>query len=54
VKGLLLTNYYLVYRSIFAYVGLALLISGVLLFFAGPMVSGVAAMLIILLTRGAS
>jgi len=49
VKGLLLTNYYLVYRSIFAYVGLALLISGVLLFFSGPMVSGVAAMLIILL-----
>ena len=49
MKGLLLTNYYLVYRSIFAYVGLALLIAGVLLFFAGPMVSGVAAMLIILL-----
>ncbi|WP_010529327.1 ABC-2 transporter permease [Lentibacillus jeotgali] len=49
MKGLLLTNYYLVYRSILAYIGLAILVSGVILYFAGAMVSGIAALLIILL-----
>lgn len=49
MRGLLLTNYYLVYRSILAYTGLAILISGILLYFGGASMRGVGALLIILL-----
>lgn len=49
MRGLLLTNYYLVYRSIIAYTGLAILISGIILYFGGTLMQGIAALLIILL-----
>ncbi|ATP40320.1 hypothetical protein CSE16_09825 [Solibacillus sp. R5-41] len=49
MTGLLLTNYYLVYRSIFAYTGLTILVSGILLYFGDSSIHGMAAMLIILL-----
>ena len=49
MRGLLLTNYYLIYRSIYAYAGLAILVSGIILYFGGASVSSIAALLIILL-----
>ncbi|MGG3840830.1 ABC-2 transporter permease [Paenibacillus thiaminolyticus] len=49
MRGLLLTNYYLVYRSIFAYTGLAISVSGIILYFGGASMRGIAALLIILL-----
>ncbi|MEK4670090.1 ABC-2 transporter permease [Niallia sp. FSL R7-0271] len=47
--GLLLTNYYLVYRSFFAYTGLAILVSGLILYFGDTSMYRITAMLIILL-----
>lgn len=49
MTGLMLTNYYLVYRSIFAYTGLAILLSGIILYFGDSSIHGMAAMFIILL-----
>ena len=47
--SLLMTNYYLVYRSFFAYTGLAILVSGLILYFGNSMMHGMAVMLMILL-----
>ena len=49
MKGLILTSYYQVYRSIFAYTGLAILLSGIILYFGDSSIHGLAAMFIILL-----
>ncbi|MCC9024060.1 ABC-2 transporter permease [Bacillus nakamurai] len=48
MRGLLLTNYYLVYRSFFAYTGLAILISAVIFYFGDASMHRFVAMLIIL------
>ncbi len=48
MKGLILTNYYLVYRSIFAYTGLAILVSGILLYFGDSSMHSIGAIFIIL------
>ncbi|WP_214482180.1 ABC-2 transporter permease [Bacillus sp. SM2101] len=49
MSGLLLTNYYLVYRSVFAYSGLAILVSGLMLFFGDTSMYRFAALLTTLL-----
>lgn len=49
VKGLLLTSYFLVYRSFFAFTGLALIVAGVIIYFGDHSMHSLAAMLIILL-----
>ncbi|WP_340028592.1 ABC-2 transporter permease [Paenibacillus sp. FSL H7-0940] len=49
MKGLLLTSYYLVYRSSFLYTGLAILLSGIILTFADASMHRLVAMLNILL-----
>lgn len=49
MKGLLLTSYYLVYRSSFMYTGLAILLSGVILTFADASMHRFVAMINILL-----
>ncbi|HEY4390021.1 MAG TPA: ABC-2 transporter permease [Paenibacillus sp.] len=36
MRGLLLTNYYLVYRSFFAYIGTAVLVAGIIFCFGDP------------------
>ncbi|MGM0867380.1 MAG: ABC-2 transporter permease [Bacillota bacterium] len=48
MTGLLLTNYYLVYRSFFAYTGLAILVSGIIFYFGDDSMHRFVAMLIIL------
>lgn len=48
MRGLLLTNYYLVYRSFFAYTGLAILVSAVIFYFGDASMHRFVAMLIIL------
>lgn len=48
MKGLLLTNYYLVYRSFFAYTGLAILVSGLIFYFGDDSMHRFVAMLTIL------
>lgn len=50
MTGLLLTNYYLVYRSFFAYAGIAVLVSGLMFYFGDASMHRFVAMLIILLT----
>lgn len=49
MAGLLLTNYYLVYRSFLAYTGIALAAAGLLIYFGDITMYRLAAMLIILL-----
>ena len=46
--GLMLTNYYQVYRSFLAYTGLAILVSGIMLYFSDENMHRISAMLIIL------
>lgn len=48
MSGLMLTNYYQVYRSFLAYIGLAILVSGIMLYFGDDNMHRMAAMLIIL------
>lgn len=48
MRGLLLTNYYLVYRSFFTYTGLAILVSAVIFYFGDASMHRFVAMLIIL------
>lgn len=48
MKGLLLTNYYLVYRSFFAYTGLAILVCGIIFYFGDDSMHRFVAMLTIL------
>lgn len=48
MRGLLLTNYYLVYRSFLMYMGLAILISGLILYFEYASMYRMAAMLPVL------
>ncbi|WP_026688906.1 ABC-2 transporter permease [Alteribacter aurantiacus] len=49
MSALLLTNYYLVYRSFFAYAGLALLLSMLLFYFGNDSMLSMVALLVILL-----
>ena len=49
MKGLLLTNYYLIHRSFLTYTALAIVISAVIFYFADPSFYRIIAMLIILL-----
>src|SRR5699024_12880792 len=49
MRGLLLTNYYLIYRSIYAYAILTILVSVMILYLGGSSVSSITALLIILL-----
>jgi ABC-2 type transport system permease protein len=49
MRGLLLTNYYLIHRSFLTYTGLAIVISAVIFYFADPSFYRIIAMLIILL-----
>ncbi|MFT0802792.1 ABC-2 transporter permease [Bacillus swezeyi] len=48
MKGLLLTNYYLVYRSFITYTGLAILVSGLIFYFGDTSMHRFVAMLTIL------
>jgi len=50
VRGLVLTNYYLVYRSLLAYIGIAILVSGLIFYFGEPSMHRFVAMLTILLS----
>ncbi|WP_152396423.1 ABC-2 transporter permease [Paenibacillus guangzhouensis] len=49
MRGLILTNYYLVYRSLFAYIGIAILVSGLIFYFGEPSMYHFVAMITILL-----
>jgi ABC-2 type transport system permease protein len=49
MRGLLLTNYYLIHRSFLTYTALAIVISAVIFYFADPSFYRIIAMLIILL-----